>query len=151
MAILDVLTVPNPILTQPTVPVTRFDDHLKKLINDMFDTMRKFHGVGLAAPQVGILDALFVASFEGRDLILVNPKIIRKEGDAIVAEEGCLSIPNYSQFVKRPEKITIEAMTPDGVPITLEEDGFFARIIQHETDHLNGILITDYPSEQEPK
>jgi len=140
MSILTILTYPDPILAQTCSDVTRFDESLQKLIDDMFETMLERNGVGLAAPQVGLLQNLFVVQFEDRRLIAINPKIISFSGKTI-DEEGCLSCPEANVKLERADKITLKCLNRKGKPITIKEKGFFSRIIQHESDHLSGIVI----------
>ena len=140
--ILDVLIVPNPILKQKSARVVDFDSSLETLIHDMFDTMTEHHGVGLAAPQVGILQQVMVLWYNERKMALINPEIATMQG-ALITDEGCLSIPNVRFDVKRADRILVKAQNRKGKPITLREKGMTSRIIQHEHDHLHGILITD--------
>ncbi|NQY74151.1 MAG: peptide deformylase [Candidatus Margulisbacteria bacterium] len=142
MSVLQVITVPNPLLKQVTVDVNTFDEKLQQLVFDMFETMAHYQGVGLAAPQVGILQSLVVIMFEKKELILINPEIIFTDGQC-VDEEGCLSIPGLRRQVERAENIIVNAFDVVGNPIQIKEEGFMARIILHEIDHLRGILITD--------
>ena len=142
MAVLDVITYPNPILRQPTVAITTFDEKLNKLTNDMIDTMRHYQGVGLAAPQIGILEKLFVVEFEDTLLTFVNPTLKDPSGSE-QDYEGCLSIPDLKVHVERPTTITISYQDISGNSNTRTFDGFLARVIQHEYDHLNGVLIID--------
>lgn len=143
MSILSIIKVPDPILRIKSDPVTVFDDTLKSLIADMIDTMHQHKGVGLAAPQVGILKQLIVVSYKKREFALINPQITAAKGKE-TGEEGCLSIPRTRCRVDRYAMIEISALTANGKPIRLKERGYIARIIQHEIDHLNGILITDH-------
>ena len=142
MSVLQVITVPNPLLKQVTVDVNTFDEKLQQLVFDMFETMAHYQGVGLAAPQVGILQSLVVIMFEKKELILINPEIIFTDGQC-VDEEGCLSIPGLRRQVERAENIIVNAFDVVGNPIQIKEEGFMARILLHEIDHLRGILITD--------
>jgi peptide deformylase len=141
--LLDIKTVPDPLLRQKCAPVTVFDHHLLATIADMFDTMDSRHGVGLAAPQVGLLQQILVVSYEDRRFALINPTFVSHKGK-LYDEEGCLSIPGVRLQVPRFDRIVITAQTPKGKPIRLQERGFVSRIIQHEMDHLIGTLITDY-------
>lgn len=148
MAILKIYTYPDPILRKKAEPITEFDDDLKKLAADMAETMYDAPGVGLAANQIGIARQIVVIDITGseaeeKDLItLVNPKIVKGEGSEM-GEEGCLSVVDYSANVKRFTKIQVEAQDLDGNPLNFEAEDYFARVIQHEVDHLNGHLFID--------
>ena len=146
MTILDILTVPNPILKQECDPVTVFDKHLSKLVDDMFVTMRDHKGIGLAAPQIGILQKIVICEFEEDKLIMINPTIISKE-EEIISQEGCLSIPNKLYDVTRFQKVTVNALDISGNPFSISRDNLMSIIIQHELDHLKGILITEIGNE----
>ena len=142
---LSIIRWPDARLKKPCAPIDTFDDDLRRLADRMLDLMRAAKGVGLAAPQVGINRRLFVMNHSGEpgdDRVYVNPTLAAIEGDA-VAEEGCLSLPEIHIDVVRPDRVAIVAQTLDGAPVTLERDGFEARVWQHETDHLLGILLTD--------
>ena len=141
--ILQVRMFPDPVLRQVCEPVTVFDAAFLKTVNDMFETMHHFKGVGLAASQVGILKQFLVLEYEGRRLILTNPVITASFGST-VEEEGCLSLPNVRVPVTRAHKVEVSAVSKVGKPFKLKEKGFIARIIQHEIDHLHGRLITDH-------
>lgn len=125
-------------------PVTEFDDKLGALIDDMIDTLIYADGAGLAAPQVGVLKRIFVATFDGGSTIIeaVNPVIVKAKGRRI-APEGCLSIPHVSEKVARPRHVVVHAFDRHGNPIELKADGFPASCYCHEIDHLDGILFTD--------
>jgi len=144
MSVLNIITHPNPLLKQVCSDITKIDNRITKLIDDMFDTMAYYNGVGLAAPQIGVLENIFVARYNNRSVALLNPTITQKEGSSW-DDEGCLSIPGILRSVERAQKVTIQATNKNGKSITLKEKGFFARILQHEIDHLNGILILDKP------
>lgn len=145
MAILPVLKIGNKILKTQSPRVEKITDEDRKLVRDMIETMYAENGVGLAANQVGVLKQLFVASpdqVKGRELVCFNPKIIRKEG--VVKEfEGCLSIPEFYEPVKRAKKVWIEATDLEGKTVEIKGEGLLSRIFQHEIDHLNGILFVD--------
>jgi peptide deformylase len=148
MAVLPIRLYPDPVLRVPCPLVETFDDALKKLAADMAETMYAAPGVGLAAPQVGVEARLAVVDItvgekKGRLFTFVNPKIVEEEGREVDAE-GCLSIPGFSDKVPRPKKIRVEAQNLEGEPFTLEAEGFFARAICHEVDHLHGILFVDH-------
>ncbi len=147
MAILTILTFPHPILRQNAKQVTKFDDKLKQLAADMAETMYEAPGVGLAANQVGVLRQIIVVDVarekeEQKYLALVNPVISNGEG-CEVGEEGCLSVLEYTAKVKRFAKIHVTARDLDGKTIEFDAADRFARIIQHETDHLRGKLFID--------
>ncbi|MGI6636966.1 MAG: peptide deformylase [Minisyncoccales bacterium] len=126
--------------------ILEVDNDLKKLISDMTETMNCNNGVGLAAPQVGILSRLIIAKIDGKDLALINPKIVFKNREKETMEEGCLSLPDVVLEIERPTQIRVKATDVNGDPIELNLRGLSARIVQHEIDHLNGKLITDRTS-----
>ena len=139
----------SPVLRQRAVPVDRVDDEVRQLVDDLFDTMHVAKGVGLAANQVGIARRVAVVDVGEDDpppLVLINPVIARRSDDVESAEEGCLSIPEIFGDVERPLTITLTALDRDGAPYTLEATGFKARAIQHEVDHLDGLLFLDHLS-----
>lgn len=131
-------------LRQVSKPVTEFDDKLAMLIDDMRDTLIYADGAGLAAPQIGVLKRIFVATFDnGRTIIeAVNPTIVQAKGKRVAAE-GCLSIPNVREKVERPRRVVVHAFDRHGNPIELIGSGFDASCFCHEIDHLDGILFTD--------
>jgi peptide deformylase len=148
--ILEVVKYGDPILTQRAEEVTEFDENLRKLVDNMFETMYGAPGVGLAAPQVGILKRLFVMDCSSgknkkQKLALINPVIETEEGEQL-GEEGCLSFPGIFFQVKRPERVVVRARDVDGSPITLDVMGLEARCASHETDHLDGELFISYLS-----
>ena len=143
MTVLDVIKKPNVLLTQVCEPVTQFDDQLKQLIHDMFETMKAHDGIGLAAPQVGILQRLFICKVNTTSLVCINPKLTLS-GDELVSEEGCLSIPDLLMDVPRKSHVSITAHDGNGTAYTRSFTDLMAIVIQHEFDHLEGILITDY-------
>ena len=143
MAILNVLTSPNPLLKQKSVPVARISQQTHRLIKDLFDTMKAYKGIGLAAPQVGILERVIVVGYKKRKMALINPVIVGKTGEQ-TSDEGCLSLPGITVSVSRAKQIVVQALLPDETQVTLEESGMIATIIQHEIDHLEGVLITQY-------
>ncbi len=143
MALRKIITVENPILRQKAKRVTRFDASIKRLVEDLIETMRAANGVGLAAPQVAQSLRVLVAEFEGRLEVLINPEIIKQSGEQI-GPEGCLSIPGYiGENIKRAMMVVVKARDVHGKEIRVRADGFFARILQHEIDHLDGILYLD--------
>lgn len=147
MAILKIRTDEDPILRKKSRDVDTFDDHLKQLIDDMYETMYDAEGVGLAAVQVGKLKRMLVIDdYDGSKIVLINPVRVEKSGDS-EALEGCLSVPERMGKVKRFEKVKVDYQTVDGEADTIVAEGFLARIIQHEMDHLDGILYTDIAEE----
>lgn len=147
MSLHEIVKYPFPVLKEKAKPVTEFDDKLKKLVADMAETMYDAPGVGLAAPQIGVPLQIAVIDITPRDeeselIVLVNPKIVKGEGEE-TDEEGCLSVVDYSSKVKRFQKIWVEAQDIEGNPISFEAEDFFARVIQHELDHLDGKLFID--------
>ena len=143
MAVLTILTGDQPILRQQAKKVGKVDKSIQKLLDDMLETMRAAPGVGLAANQVGRL--LRVITVEVEDDVtyqLVNPEIVSSDGDVVI-EEGCLSLPGYYADVHRPAKVVVKALTRNGKSIRINADGMLARVLQHEIDHLNGILLID--------
>lgn len=123
-------------------PVTEFDEDLCELLDDMRDTMYANDGMGLAATQVGVLRRVVIMDLGGSFFELINPEIIASEGEQ-EEEEGCLSVPNFSDLVKRPEKVTVKAKDRYGYDIEITGEKTFARCACHEIDHLNGILYID--------
>ena len=145
---LSVVKYPDPRLRQPNRAITTFDDRLQKLAAAMFDVMYATDGIGLAAPQVGVNVRVMVYNEEGvrgkgEEIVLVNPKIVRKSKGQTLFEEGCLSFPGINGDVKRPKTVEISAFDVNGGPIKMELDGLQARIFQHEFDHLQGTLFHD--------
>lgn len=134
------------VLRQVAVPVEpeEINDEFRVLINEMFETMIEANGVGLAAPQVGIGKRFFVIiADDDVRRVFVNPQIISTSNDLVDYEEGCLSLPKIYENIKRPSQVTVQALNENGKPFTIEADGLLARIIQHENDHLNGIVFID--------
>ena len=151
MKVLDIVTYPDKFLKNPTRDVDNIDGKLQGLIDSMGTTMYQAPGIGLAAIQVGIDKSLLVYDIapkeEGRMLnVLINPKIIAKEGEVLSEDEGCLSVPDLRADVKRAARILVEAVDRDGTPLRIEAEGMLAIVLQHEIDHLNGTLIVDHIS-----
>ena len=140
MSKLKVVEVPNIILSQTSDVVSEFDDSVKQLVTDMFDTMRVNNGIGLAAPQVGILKRLFICEYENIQLVCINPEL-ELYGDEVESEEGCLSIPNILATVNRYDCVKVTAYDINGNVFSKSFSGMMAIIIQHENDHLDGVLI----------
>lgn len=150
MAIRTIRTYPDPVLRNKTARVEKVDESLETLIQDMVETMHAAPGVGLAANQVGVPLQLAVIDLSSREdaedrhplLVLINPEIISSAGSA-VEEEGCLSIPDFSEKVKRAAKVKVTAQDRRGKAFELEAEGLLAKALQHEIDHLNGLLFVD--------
>lgn len=143
MAIRNIVTEGDEILRKKCRPVGEVTDRIRQTLDDMVDTMRDSLGVGLAAPQVGIMRRMFVAEPEpGRVYYMVDPVITHEEGSQ-ECEEGCLSVPGMTGTVVRPEKITIEGLDRDGNKVKYDFEGFDANVMCHEYDHLDGILYID--------
>ena len=149
MAILNILEYPDPRLRTRAEPVDVVDDELRRLIDDMFETMYEAPGIGLAATQVNVHRRLLVADVSedrSEPVVLINPEIVAKDG-LEVTEEGCLSVPGVFDRVERADHIRVRALGRDGEPMEMEADGLLAVCIQHEIDHLDGKLFVDYLSE----
>ena len=145
MAVLDIKRAGDPVLKKVSEPVKRIDKKVKRILKDMTDTLYKSgNGIGLAAPQVGILQRIVVIDLQdGKGLLeLINPVITKKEGSRIACE-GCLSVPNFEGEVERAEYVECEYTDPHGKKQFIAADGLMAVCLQHETDHLDGILFTD--------
>ena len=142
MAIRPILLLGDPLLRQKAKRVTRFDESIQELIDDMIETLRAAPGLGLAAPQVGVLLRVVVTDVDGQITVLCNPQIVETEGE-YEPEEGCLSIPGYVANVKRALKIAVRAKNRRGKEIKIKADGLLAHVIQHEVDHLDGVLFID--------
>jgi peptide deformylase len=148
MTFLPIRLIPDPVLRVNCSEVTAFDETLRRLVDDMVETMYGAPGVGLAAPQVGVEKRLAVVDVSvgrerGRLLVLINPRIVEEEG-RVVDVEGCLSIPDVTEKVARPAWIKVVAQDLDGASFELEAEEFEARAICHEIDHLNGVLFIDH-------
>jgi peptide deformylase len=145
MTIREVHVLGSPVLRQRAEEIAAVDDDLRTLVDDMFDTMAAFSGVGLAANQVGVARRVAVVNAEGQTITMINPRIVEADGRE-VKEEGCLSIPEVYGEVTRPGRVVLEALNEAGAPYRLDADGLVARAIQHEIDHLDGILFIDHLS-----
>ncbi|MEY6431424.1 peptide deformylase [Thioalkalicoccus limnaeus] len=148
MAKLQILTFPDSRLRRQAKPVTEVDDSVRRLVDDMLETMYEAPGVGLAATQINEpwqIIVIDVSEEKDTPICLINPRILSKEGEGLM-EEGCLSVPGYFEPVTRAERIRVAALDRDGRPFELEAEGFLAVCIQHEIDHLDGKLFVDYIS-----
>ncbi len=151
MTIKPLIILPDPLLRQVSTSIERVDAELQKLTDDMLETMYEAPGIGLAAIQVGVPRRLLVidVSKEGEDkqpLVFINPEIIKSSDERSVYEEGCLSIPDYYAEVERPAMVTVKSIDRDGKEQMTEADGLLATCLQHEIDHLNGVLFIDHIS-----
>jgi peptide deformylase len=151
MTIKPLIILPDPLLRQVSAPIERVDAELEQLIDDMLETMYEAPGIGLAAIQVGVPRRLLVIDLakEGEEpapLVFINPEILKSSDERSVYEEGCLSIPDYYAEVERPAAITVKSIGRDGKEQMTEADGLLATCLQHEIDHLNGVLFIDHIS-----
>ncbi len=150
MALLEIRKFPDPVLRKKTDRVTKINGTIDRLIEDMVETMHAAPGVGLAANQVGVSLQLAVIDLSTREekekrhplLVIINPEIVSQEG-SVVEEEGCLSIPDYAEKVKRAARVKVRAQDRTGKEFEIEAEGLLAKALQHEIDHLNGILFVD--------
>lgn len=148
MAILEVLSFPDERLRTVAEPVEKVDGAIKKIVKDMFETMQDESGIGLAATQVNIhkrIVVMDVSEKQDSPRVFINPEIVEKSGTT-VSEEGCLSVPGNYAKVERAEKVTVRALDENGKSFDLDADGLLAICIQHELDHLKGVLFVDYLS-----
>ena len=148
MAVLKILTYPDTFLKQKATPVKEIDSSVHKLIDDMAETMYDAPGTGLAAIQVGSDKSIIVynglpGEEKGELNVLINPVIVSSTGETLSEQEGCLSVPEYREDVKRAQYVHVEGLDRDGKPMTIKTDEFLAIVLQHEIDHLNGILFID--------
>jgi len=146
MALREIRLDGDPILRKKSREVSEISERVLELLDDMVETMREANGLGLAAPQIGVLKRIIVLDIGEEPIKAINPVIIEEEG--IVSDlEGCLSVPNFSGYVDRPEKIKVTFLNEKGEKLTYNVEGYPARVFCHEIDHLNGILYTDIASE----
>jgi len=150
MAVLQIRTLPDPILRRKAKRVTRIDNSVQKLIDDMIDTVRaEPNRAGLAAPQVGVLLRVAVIELPEQELItLINPEIVKKEGERIV-QEGCLSIPGYFGEIERAETVKVKAKDRYGKQFRLKAEGLLAQALEQEIEHLDGVLYIDHLESEE--
>jgi peptide deformylase len=144
MAVLQIRTLPDPVLRQKAKRVTKIDGSIHKLIDDMIDTMRAASGAGLAAPQIGVSLRIAVIELPEEEVItLINPQVIKRIGERIL-EEGCLSVPGYRGEIKRAVTVKVKAQDRQGKEFRLKGEELLAQALEHEIDHLNGILYIDH-------
>jgi len=136
--------LPDPVLRQKAKRVRTIDSSVKKLIENMRETMHSSGGVGLAAPQIGVpLRVIVIGIPEEEDIALVNPEVVRRRGERTV-NEGCLSVPGYFGEIKRAESVTVKGLDPSGKEIRIKATELLAQVLEHEIDHLNGVLYIDH-------
>ncbi|NLW55757.1 MAG: peptide deformylase [Firmicutes bacterium] len=145
--ILPLITVPDPILRQKARPVKKVSKRIRTLAQNMLETMYDAEGVGLAAPQVGVAERVIVIDVGQGPLVLINPKLVSKSGQERDVE-GCLSIPGRRAYVTRAAKVKVTGLNLEGKKIELEGEGILARALQHEIEHLDGILFIDHLAEE---
>jgi len=151
MAVLPILTLPDPVLRKKAKPVERIDAELRRLMDDMLATMYDAPGIGLAAPQVGVLRRLIVMD-PAKDeapkspLVMINPQILERSEEMRTHEEGCLSIPDFTAEIERPARTRVSYIDREGKKREAELEGIWSTLVQHEIDHLNGVLFIDYLS-----
>jgi len=155
MSVRPIVLLGDPVLRRPASNVGDFDDHLRSVVEDMLETMYHADGIGLAAPQIGLSQRILVVDVRGRmeneeedseevgPIALVNPRVTRASDETERASEGCLSIPGLEEIVERPAKVVIEGFDPDGNDVLVEAADLYSRALQHEIDHLDGVLFLD--------
>lgn len=145
----EIVVLGHPALRSRAEPVAEFDDELRTLVQDMFETMYHSEGIGLAANQIGVLRQVLVVDIgdetnaEAGRLVLVNPRIVAASDEQDSQSEGCLSIPGAEEVVERPWGVRVEGFDPEGKPVTVEAEALLGRALQHEVDHLQGVLFID--------
>ncbi|MFW5976020.1 MAG: peptide deformylase [Alkalispirochaetaceae bacterium] len=145
---IDLVYVPDDVLVTKASPVKEIDEETKDLAVRMIEAVQHYEGIGLAAPQVNVLQRMFIVYLrDDKPRVFINPEILETSMEENVIEEGCLSIPGIYAEVKRPAEVSVQAFDQRGKPFTLEAEGMLARVIQHEYDHLNGVLFTDHLSD----
>jgi peptide deformylase len=144
MTVVPIREIPDPVLRQKSKRVRNMDGSIKRLIANMRETMHAAYGVGLAAPQIGIpLRVIVIGIPQQEDIALINPQVVRKAGERVVSE-GCLSIPGYIGEIKRAESVTVRGRDQDGKELRIKAKELLAQALEHEIDHLNGVLYIDY-------
>jgi peptide deformylase len=153
--ILPIYCVNQPVLRQKCAPVQEFGRSLSDLVDNMRETMVHAEGIGLAAPQIGLASDLIVLEYEAEDnrgfpfIAIANPRITWKSPYSVVMVEGCLSIPGIEAPVRRPSKVRVKGLDVEGNELQITASGLFSRVLQHEIDHLSGVLFTDYVKEKQ--
>ena len=146
MTILDIRVLGDPVLRDETTPISEVTDETRALARDMFETMRRASGIGLAAPQVGRRERMAVIEVNDKAFVIINPEIVESDAKTAKAEEGCLSIPDVYGDVERPARVRVRALDLDGRQFEIEATDLLARCLQHEIDHLHGRLFLDHLS-----
>ncbi len=143
MAVIPIKLLPDPVLRRKAKKVSIIDRSVLKLVDDMLETMEEAHGAGLAAPQVGVsLRVIVVGEPESEPVCLINPEIVKRGAEEMM-EEGCLSVPGYRGELKRCVSVTVKGLDPSKKPVKIKAEGLLAQALQHEIDHLNGVLFID--------
>lgn len=144
MAVIPIRVLPDPVLRQKSKRIRNIDGSIQRLIDNMRETMHSARGVGLAAPQVGAsLRLIIVGIPEEEEIVLINPQIVRRAGERLV-DEGCLSVPGYVGQIKRAQSVTVKGRDQNGREIRIKADELLAQALEHEIDHLNGVLYIDH-------
>lgn len=146
MAVYEVVTIPNEVLRSKALPIKNINSGTLRLLDNMRDTLYAFDGVGIAAPQIGVLKRIIVIDTGDNLIELINPEIISREGEQ-TGSEGCLSVPGVVGLVTRNNKVTVKGLNREGQEVIYEAEKLLARVFQHEIDHLDGIVFTDRASE----
>ncbi|MFW6150499.1 MAG: peptide deformylase [Chloroflexota bacterium] len=143
MAVLQIRTLPDPVLRQKAKRIGRIDGSVQRLIDDMLDTMHAANGVGLAAPQVGVsLRVAVIQLPEGEPIALINPEVVKRQGERVL-NEACLSVPGYYGEIRRSVTVKVKALDREGRQFRIKGEGLLAEALEHEIDHLNGMLYVD--------
>ena len=149
MAILTVRTIPEPILKQKSKRVKSIDGSIRKLAGDMLETMHAASGVGLAAPQVGVpLRVIVIGMPDEEEIVLINPEVVRESGERLVTE-GCLSVPGYFGEIQRAQQVTVKGKDLSGKEVRIKAEELLAQALEHEIDHINGVLYIDHLESQD--
>lgn len=143
MAVLPIRMFGDPVLRERAREVEKVTEDHRRLARDMIETMRAAPGVGLAGPQVGVLERIFVWEVEDRQGVFINPRMVHRSRETVTEEEGCLSLPGLGYDVERHREVTVEALDENGRPVAVTGEDLLARIFQHELDHLDGVLFID--------
>ncbi|MCD6599324.1 MAG: peptide deformylase [Dehalococcoidia bacterium] len=148
MSVLKMRTLPDPVLRQKASKVSKIDGSIQKLIDDMIETMHADAGVGLAAPQIGVSLRVAVIEIPGEEVItLINPEIIKRQGERVL-QEACLSVPGYQGEIKRAVTVKVKAQNRQGKEFRLKGEGLLAQALEHEIDHLDGVVYVDHIKDQ---